>query len=165
MLPAPKLQVFVAATPEEVNSLLDVHFFSRDVRMIGLDTETRVFMTGKGPPRPVSIIQLASMTGTVVIVQIFRIWLQYNIIPERLAAILSDQTILKCGVAISGDVERLQILYSLRVRGIVDLDALAASRALGIHPSLGSLANHFYGPSDPVIKGHSVENRRLVLQV
>jgi hypothetical protein len=157
-------QIIVVNSPNDCNAVLEAHVLTKDIRLVGLDTETRVFVA-KGPTRPVAIIQLAT-TNVVIIVQIFQIWLRYNFIPERLVSVLSDPLIAKCGVAMSGDVEKLQVLYGLRVRGIVDIESAASARGLGISHSLSELAKYFYGNNDPAVADlRSLKNRKFALQI
>jgi ribonuclease D len=83
-------------------------------KLLGFDTETKPSFK-KGRKNKVSLIQLAD-DKTAFLVRINKIG-----IPEKIAEILSDPGIVKCGVAIHDDIKVLSGIRKFNPEGFVDL--------------------------------------------
>ena len=84
------------------------------IKMFGFDTETKPSFR-KGKQNSVSLLQL-STSDLACLFRIKRIG-----IPDELASILSDRSILKAGVAIHDDLKSLNHLRKFEPGGFVDL--------------------------------------------
>ncbi len=89
--------------------------------LLGFDTETRPAFK-KGEQHDPSLIQLA-LTEKVYLFRINKI----NLI-QPLIDILSDERIIKAGLALSRDLEELQALIDFEPAGFVDLNTFAAEK-------------------------------------
>jgi ribonuclease D len=83
-------------------------------KLLGFDTETKPSFK-KGRKNKVSLIQLAD-DKTAFLIRINKIG-----IPEKIAEILSDPGIVKCGVAIHDDIKVLSGIRKFNPEGFVDL--------------------------------------------
>jgi ribonuclease D len=95
------------------NSVLPVLLISN---VLGFDTETKPSFR-KGRNNRVSLIQLANKD----VACLFRI--NKIGIPDKLAAVLSDSGIIKCGVAIHDDLRILSGIRKFNPAGFIDLQA------------------------------------------
>ena len=86
--------------------------------VLGFDTETRPKFT-KGAMNLPSLIQLASEK------KVYLIQLKHITKTDELAALLSDEHIIKSGVAIHDDYRSLARLFPVSPNGLVDLAKLA----------------------------------------
>ena len=86
--------------------------------VLGFDTETRPKFT-KGAMNLPSLIQLASEK------KVYLIQLKHITKTDELAALLSDEHIIKAGVAIHDDYRSLARLFPVSPNGLVDLAKLA----------------------------------------
>ncbi|XP_041370473.1 exonuclease 3'-5' domain-containing protein 2-like [Gigantopelta aegis] len=87
----------------------------QNMKVVGFDTE---WVHSGGHRHPVALLQIASYRGLCALV---RLCYMQNDIPSSLAAFLSDRSILKVGVGVSEDGQKLLKDYQLPVRGGVDL--------------------------------------------
>ncbi|XP_047489596.1 exonuclease 3'-5' domain-containing protein 2-like isoform X1 [Penaeus chinensis] len=97
----------------QVSSLL-----LREARLkgaIGFDCE---WVQVRGKRRPVALLQLASCSGTCVLVRLLQM---KTSIPQTLKEFLADETILKVGVGPMEDSNYLAADYNIQVKGCVDL--------------------------------------------
>jgi len=103
--------------------------------ILGFDTETRPSFQ-KGEYYSPSIIQLAA-EKSVYIFQLHQVGFC-----NPLKQLLSNSSVLKCGVAINHDLSELNLLSEFIPRGFVDLGELAR-KALVPHHGLRGLAAYF----------------------
>ena len=82
--------------------------------MIGFDCE---WVTRKGSVSPVSMIQIASVSGLCVLVRLCHL----TNIPTSLKLLLANQEIFKLGVAITEDKEKLLRDFGMDVNSCVDI--------------------------------------------
>lgn len=114
--------------------------------VIGFDIEWELSRLG-APPTPPATIQLAA--GRVVV--IFQVLHGQRNAPKKppqsLADLLEDADLAKTGVGIKGDCTRLQRFYSVEIRNIVDLPALALQGKVdvGARRGLTDLCLHLVG--------------------
>ena len=115
-------------------------------RVLGLDIEWEVSRAG-APPNPPATIQLA--TGKLVV--IFHVLHGQRTSPDKqpqsLACLLEDDGLAKTGFGIKGDCTRLQQLFGVALRNVVDLPGLALQRKVivGRRRSLPDLCLHLLG--------------------
>lgn len=91
--------------------------------VLGFDTETRPKFT-KGAMHLPSLIQLATDK------KVYLIQLKHVSSTESLAELLSDENIIKAGVAIHEDYRSLSRIFPLEYQGLVDLAKLANQKGL-----------------------------------
>ena len=91
--------------------------------LLGFDTETRPKFT-KGAMNLPSLIQLATNK------KVYLIQLQHITQTEELSKILSDEHIIKAGVAIHDDYRSLARLFPVSQGGLVDLAKLANQKGI-----------------------------------
>lgn len=91
--------------------------------LLGFDTETRPKFT-KGAMNLPSLIQLASEK------KVYLIQLKHITETDELAALLSDEHIIKAGVAIHDDYRSLARLFPVSPNGLVDLAKLANQKGI-----------------------------------
>ncbi|GIX88157.1 exonuclease 3'-5' domain-containing protein 2 [Caerostris extrusa] len=111
-------------------------------KVIGLDCE---WVTIDEERKPVSLLQLANDSGFCVLVRLscLPVWLM----PPALNNLLFDETILKVGVGVSEDANKLFNDYCLEVHGFVDLRYLVKDikEIQGKSMSLKSLGRELLG--------------------
>ncbi|GFU03405.1 exonuclease 3'-5' domain-containing protein 2 [Nephila pilipes] len=111
-------------------------------KFIGIDCE---WVTVENERKPVSLLQLATDSGFCVLVRLscIPVWLM----PSALIELLSNEAILKVGVGVSDDANKLFNDYALEVHGFVDLRYLAKDlkEVQGKSMSLKSLAVELLG--------------------
>ncbi|GFQ75605.1 exonuclease 3'-5' domain-containing protein 2 [Trichonephila clavata] len=111
-------------------------------KVIGIDCE---WVTVESERKPVSLLQLATDSGFCLLVRLscLPLWL----IPPVLIDILSRVTVLKVGVGVAEDANKLFNDYGLEVRGFVDLRYLAQDlkEVQGKNMSLKSLGIELLG--------------------
>lgn len=88
--------------------------------MLGFDTETKPCFVAKHPRHMLALLQLSGPDKTFL----FR--LPKTGIPQELAAILSDERILKIGAAVDDDVAGLRKYNEFSGKGFVDLQTVVA---------------------------------------
>lgn len=91
--------------------------------LLGFDTETRPSFK-KGRSHRVALLQLADAENA---------WLfRLNMIglPDELAALLSDNQIVKTGVAIRDDIKALRSLTHFEPQGFIDLQSVVADHGI-----------------------------------
>lgn len=127
----------VAASKAECTSSIQrIKEKCSEIRVLGFDCE----WVTKGKRRPVALLQLATPDGLCTLFRLCHL----KEIPEDLAELLEDKSILKVGVAIYGDSHNLSVDYGVRCGGCVDLRYLA--KHLGLQPSgLAGLASTHLG--------------------
>jgi len=101
-----------------------IHQISKE-SILGFDTETRPAFK-KGQFYKVALLQLASVEQA----WLFR--LHHTGFPPEIMELLSDQTLLKCGVAIRDDLKALQKLGSFDPGGFVELATLSKEKGLEV---------------------------------
>jgi ribonuclease D len=104
-------EIFLVDSIEKFNNVLPR---LNKLGLLGFDTETKPSFK-KGKKNKVSLIQLAD-DKTALLIRINKIG-----IPEKLAEILSDPRIIKCGVAIHDDIKLLSGIRKFNPAGFVDL--------------------------------------------
>lgn len=92
-------------------------------KMIGFDTETRPAFK-KGVSNPVALLQLATDEYA------FLIRLNKMKLPDTIRRILSDEQILKIGVAINNDFKAIRKTFKVEPAGFVDLQTLSEEYAI-----------------------------------
>ena len=105
--------------------------------VLGFDTETRPSFS-KGTAHPPALLQLAG-ADLVILVQ-----LALAPLNEALAALFTDENIVKAGVAVRDDIKGLQRLLPFMPAGFIDLSECARGAGLetfGLRP----LAANFLG--------------------
>ncbi|GFY67997.1 exonuclease 3'-5' domain-containing protein 2 [Trichonephila inaurata madagascariensis] len=111
-------------------------------KVIGIDCE---WVTVESKRKPVSLLQLATDSGFCVLVRLscLPVWL----IPPVLIDMLSNEEILKVGVGVAEDANKLFNDYGLEVHGFVDLRYLAKDlkEVQGKNMSLKSLGVELLG--------------------
>lgn len=115
-----KRQIHVVQSEEGWNRVLpllqrEVH----DKGVLGLDCE---WVDIGGHRHPVALLQLATYSGMCVLVRLPSFT---SSLPDSLKSVLGDVTIIKAGVGIDQDRKFLEMDYSLRVEGCVDLRHMA----------------------------------------
>ena len=85
-------------------------------RVLGFDIEYRPNFQRGGQQNRVSLLQLAA-GDEVLLVQLLAV----GFVPAGLAAVLEDPGVLKTGVGVDGDVQKLKADWNLAVNGAVDL--------------------------------------------
>ncbi|CAL1288474.1 unnamed protein product [Larinioides sclopetarius] len=113
----------------------------KNCKVIGIDCEWVTVDERK----PVSLLQLANDSGFCVLLRLFLlpIWLM----PPALINLLADETILKVGVGVSDDANKLFSDYCLEVHGFLDIRYLAKNlnEFQGKNMSLKSLGRDLLG--------------------
>ena len=89
----------------------------KNSKVLGFDTETRPSFR-KGKKNRVSLLQLSNDE----VACLFRI--NKTGIPDELAAILSDEGIIKAGVALHDDIKSLAVIRKFQPAGFVDLQKI-----------------------------------------
>jgi ribonuclease D len=95
----------------------------RKAQILGFDTETRPSFK-KGERHKVSLLQFADDSDAWLF-RLNRIGL-----PDELAAMLSDEKILKVGVAIHDDIKALRHLKSFEPEGFIDLQTVVTAHGI-----------------------------------
>lgn len=111
-------------------------------KVIGIDCE---WVTIKDERQPVSLLQLANSSGFSILVRLS--CLPVSSIPMMLIEMLRNETILKVGVSVSEDANKLLSDYCLEVYGFLDLRFLAKDlkELQGKNMSLQSLGLELLG--------------------
>jgi len=115
----PRTKISIVTSEQEWNQISkqlkqDLDLFP----FIGLDTE---WVNDKGQGRPISMLQMATYTGHCVLVRL----LDLQRIPDDLKSILADPNIMKFGVGILEDSNKLLVDHNMDLVGCVDLRHLA----------------------------------------
>ncbi|XP_035206691.1 exonuclease 3'-5' domain-containing protein 2-like [Stegodyphus dumicola] len=92
----------------------------RKSEVVGIDCE---WVTADGKRKPISLLQLANKEGFCVLIRLSRI--PVSLIPSGLAELLESNIILKVGVGVYEDVQKLFHDYCLEVNNFLDLRYLA----------------------------------------
>lgn len=101
---------------EDINTFKEVFPRLSGEKLLGFDTETRPAFH-KGRKNKVSLIQLS--TGTLAC--LFRI--NKFGIPDELMALLSDEDVIKAGVAVHDDIRFLKGIKKFEPSGFIDLQS------------------------------------------
>ncbi|MGF1449153.1 MAG: 3'-5' exonuclease [Opitutales bacterium] len=121
-------------TDEKLESALEA---LKSETLLGFDTESRPSFR-KGENHPVSLVQLAGAT------KVYLFQIRRAAQSERLREVLSDEGMVKAGVAIRDDIRKLQELFQFEEAGFVEIAEL--TRPLSIsNTGLRSLAAIFLG--------------------
>ncbi|XP_050436824.1 exonuclease 3'-5' domain-containing protein 2-like isoform X2 [Adelges cooleyi] len=105
--------------------------------VIGLDCE---WVTENEVRRPIALLQIADNDGTCSLIRLSK----FKTIPQRLSNLLSDDQVIKVGVAISDDAQFLMSDYNIEVSGFIDLRYLAKKSGLA-ERSLAALSYKLLG--------------------
>ncbi|GFS01716.1 exonuclease 3'-5' domain-containing protein 2 [Elysia marginata] len=104
--------IHIVNKPEEWDQIYDDLMKDiRHIRVLGLDCEWV-------QKKPVALLQLAAPSGLCVLVRLFKLG---SSLPTTLRSLLADKSILKVGVAVTDDGNKLFQSYGLQVSGCVDL--------------------------------------------
>ena len=110
----------IVRTEKELKNACDI---LKEECILGFDTETRPSFK-KGQFFLPSLIQLAGIKS------VFIFQLKKCGFNERLIKILSDPTLIKCGVAVGQDIKDLQKMTFFEPNGFIDLGEVAQERNL-----------------------------------
>ena len=110
----------IVRTKKELKNACDI---LKEECILGFDTETRPSFK-KGQFFLPSLIQLAGIKS------VFIFQLKKCGFNERLIKILSDPTLIKCGVAVGQDIKDLQKMTFFEPNGFIDLGEVAQERNL-----------------------------------
>ena len=110
----------IVRTKKELKNACDI---LKEECILGFDTETRPSFK-KGQFFLPSLIQLAGVKS------VFIFQLKKCGFNERLIKILSDPTLIKCGVAVGQDIKDLQKMTFFEPNGFIDLGEVAQERNL-----------------------------------
>ncbi|XP_072425361.1 exonuclease 3'-5' domain-containing protein 2 isoform X2 [Chiloscyllium punctatum] len=108
--------------------------------LIGIDCE---WISIKGKPNPVSLLQLASYSGFCLLVRMPQMIRDGRLMPKTLLDLLGNGSVLKVGVDAFEDGCKLFRDYCIMVRGCLDVRYLAMRQrknSFACSPSLKSLA-------------------------
>ncbi|XP_020375184.1 exonuclease 3'-5' domain-containing protein 2 isoform X1 [Rhincodon typus] len=109
--------------------------------LIGIDCE---WISIKGKPNPVSLLQLASYSGFCLLVRMPQMIRDGRLMPKTLLDLLGNGSVLKVGVDAFEDGCKLLRDYCITVRGCLDVRYLAMRQSrknsFACSPSLKSLA-------------------------
>ncbi|XP_060684308.1 exonuclease 3'-5' domain-containing protein 2 [Hemiscyllium ocellatum] len=109
--------------------------------LIGIDCE---WISIKGKPNPVSLLQLASYSGFCLLVRMPQMTRDGRLMPKTLLDLLGNGSVLKVGVDAFEDGCKLFRDYCIMVRGCLDVRYLAMRQSrknsFACSPSLKSLA-------------------------
>lgn len=108
-------KIIVVEQPRDIDNA--VEFLSKQ-SVLGFDTETRPSFT-KNHTNSVALLQL----GNEEITYLFRI--NKIGLPQNLASILSNENIIKVGVAVRDDIKGLQKISAFEAKNFVDLQTIA----------------------------------------
>lgn len=122
--------IVLVTTPAEAISAAEK---LKQSKLIGFDTETKPCFK-KGVIHQTSLLQLATLTE-VYIFQLFK-----TKIPDELAEILSNEQIIKTGVAVKDDVKGLQKYNQFKPAGFVDMASITKSSKMSHHGLRGLTA-------------------------
>ncbi|EDO43578.1 predicted protein, partial [Nematostella vectensis] len=146
---------------DECNFICDQLISSDNKPVMGFDMEWRVAFASGGGSRKTSLIQLCSSESTCYLFQLSSMALLLKKPSQLNYTILEDETIVKVGVGINSDVDKISREYDVYPRGIVDLSALANTK-LKSHEnwSLSGLTMHLFKQQlnkDPAIRCSNCE--------
>jgi len=113
---------------EETNRAIEQHFLgeadngvaAKRVNIVGLDVEIKPTWTPKAPRRKIALIQIASM-DVCVLVHVHKM----GQVPIKLQQLLEDDTVLKVGTQVAGDLQMIEQDFGFRPCGFVDNKVLA----------------------------------------
>ena len=88
-----------------------------EMKVLSMDCEWYNWKT----ERPVSLLQLSSCSGLVLLVRLMLL----DYFPSTLTQVLEDRRIIKVGIAIEDDVKKLSADHGITVQGWMDLRNLA----------------------------------------
>lgn len=113
---------------------------------VGLDIEWEVSMSG-APENPPATIQLAAGDCVVVLHMLHGQKTAPKKIPQSVVDILEDESIIKCGVSVSGDAKRLKRHFDVDVKKTVELVsyAKACKVEFGLKRGLADLCSNLLG--------------------
>jgi len=109
----------------------------KQFKIVGFDTESRPAFRA-GISYPVSILQLATENKA------FLFQLRTARFTDNIAEFLSDEKILKVGIGLKDDLEKLNQLKKFKPRGFVDLSTIAAKKGI-VQPGVRALAARYLG--------------------
>ena len=158
------VKLLVASSADEINLHLGT-LLRGGPTCLGLDAEWRPERGRQGRQSPVAVLQLASEDVVVVLQMLRATDGGRQEAPRLLRELLAAPHIVKMGVGIHDDAQRLRDSFGLECRGCLDLRALLQDRSLALHsaaaaaggpapaPGLKGLAAHV---GIPVDKEHEV---------
>jgi len=106
-------------------------------KVLGFDTETRPAFK-KGESYPPSLVQLAASNS------VYLFQLQHIGSYGPLAGILSDERVLKAGVAVADDIKKLRAVFPFEPSGFIELSCLSAKAGIK-NAGVRSLAALLFG--------------------
>ncbi len=104
---------------------------------VGFDTESRPSFRA-GVSYPVSLLQLATEDKA------YLFQLRTARFTDEMAEFMSDENILKIGIGLKDDIEKLKQFKKFKARGFVDLSTLAAKKGI-VQPGVRALAARYLG--------------------
>jgi len=115
----PDSNIYLVSKEEDWHTIN--HVILQDLKhfpFLGLDTE---WVNDKGQNKAVSMLQLATCSGTCVLVRLCF----FTRIPESLRDLLANPQIIKVGVSVLDDSDKMLVDYNVEVASCVDLRHLA----------------------------------------
>lgn len=104
---------------------------------VGFDTESRPAFR-PGVSYPVSLLQLATEDKA------YLFQLRTARFTDKMAAFMSNENILKIGIGLKDDIEKLKQFKKFKAKGFVDLSTIAANKGI-VQPGLRALAARYLG--------------------
>ena len=111
--------IIVPSNESEANAAVENHI--KYEHRLGLDCEWNALR----PNFSVALIQIATRNHVILFQTCRFVKSRKSILPEKLANILGDKKVLKCGVNIEEDARRIQTQFGVHVRSWLDLRCLA----------------------------------------
>lgn len=119
-------------------------FMASSPGVIGMDAEWKPYFDSKSEHKnPVSLLQL-SHHKQCLLIRIQKIAAKHNDqVPSSLIELLSDSSIIKTGLNITGDAKKLYEDYGISVRGTVELSQLIKSKC-SFYPTIDSAKSNIH---------------------
>ncbi|KAK6180942.1 hypothetical protein SNE40_008903 [Patella caerulea] len=112
-------EIHIVRSPTEWDHLYPtINKLTNTVKILGLDCEWLPYAEGETESR-VALLQLATYDGLCVLVRLCQ--MSHDDLPKSLLEILANKSIIKVGVAVKDDGDKLERHYNIKVRGCVDL--------------------------------------------
>lgn len=126
--------VIMIAEPGQVDPAMDI---LKAATLVGFDTESKPSFK-KGESYPVSLLQLSTQTAA------YLFQLEKTGVTPSMAEFFANKEIIKIGVGIKHDIEKLQELRPFEPAGFIDLSALAREKGI-IQVGARNLAARYLG--------------------
>jgi ribonuclease D len=124
---AVRLRIVIARDPDDVDAWLERH----PSNVLGLDIEWKPVFRRNQRPNRASLLQLSS-GDEALLIQLFLVP-----VTPRLLGVLADANVVKVGVGIQADVDRLQSDWAVTVNGATDIGAGGLSLARVVYQATG----------------------------